>query len=142
MAFMGRLSLSKLAAYNSLRNQQTALKQHIVDMPMVELANKIAEKVNDIRTQAAAVHPPPAEVSAEGALAAVPLACTFCNRPNHMEAHCRVRLATIKTIVQAKAESENDNQIASKQSCRSKHVTNDLSRLQMIRSLEPRERVS
>ena len=86
MAFMGLLSLDKLAAYNSLRNQQTALKQHIVDMLMVELANMIAEKVNDLRTQAAAVHPPPAEVSAEGALAAVPLVCTFCNKPNHLEA--------------------------------------------------------
>ena len=73
MAFMGILTLDKLAAYDSLRNQQTALKQVIVSMPMMELANKIAEKVNEIRTQAAAVHPPPAEVSAEGSLAAVPL---------------------------------------------------------------------
>jgi hypothetical protein len=113
MAFMGLLSSDKLAAYNALRNQQTALNQDIVNMPLVELAHKIAEKVNDMRAQAAAVHPPPAEGSAERALAAVPLVCTFCSKPNHMEAHCRARLAAIKTLDQAKAESKGARRLPS-----------------------------
>ena len=92
--FMGQLSAEELAAYNATRNQMRASSKDIETISLAELANHVAEKVQDARALVDVFAPR----QPQAAMAAVGVVCSFCGKRNHAEDNCRQRLAAIKAL--------------------------------------------